>query len=193
MQKHLFPAPSCGPYVVERQPTHTSVVLRDPKTGELVDRGAYIPLDQILVAPQKTPVEFSTEPDVRSFSEMVEGKTGTGSQGRSLVSLVSAPVGTSSASGAFVAYQSVPSGPKKRELSIGKILINNKDDQTVVIQPYRGVWAGVRVQHKPQYLDRDEGRTDEVGSVAQDQVKYEALVLAVELLSGGELDAWLRS
>ena len=40
MQKDLFPAPSCGPYVVERQPTHTSVVLRDPKTGELVDRGA---------------------------------------------------------------------------------------------------------------------------------------------------------
>ena len=58
MQKHLFPAPSCGPYTAERQPTHTSVVLRDPKTGEPVDRGAYIPLDQILVAPLRTPVEF---------------------------------------------------------------------------------------------------------------------------------------
>ena len=78
-------------------------------------------------------------------------------------------------------------GPHKRELTIGKVLINNKDAQNIVVQPYRGVWAGVRVQHKPQYLDRDEGRTDEVGPVAQEQVNYHALVLAVELLSGGEL------
>ena len=81
MQKHLFPAPSCGPYVVERQPTHTSVILRDPQTGDLVDRGAYIPLDQILIAPLRTPVEFSQEPDVRSFSEMIEGRTGAGASG----------------------------------------------------------------------------------------------------------------
>ena len=118
---------------------------------------------------------------------MVAGKTGTGPSGTKLGKPGKRAGWDKLGQGAFVAYQSVPSGPKKRELSIGKILINNKDDQTVVIQPYRGVWAGVRVQHKPQYLDRDEGRTDEVGPVAQDQIKYEALVLAVELLSGGEL------
>ena len=45
----------------------------------------------------------------------------------------------------------------------------------------------MRVQHKPQYLDRDEGRTDQVGPVGQELDNYQALTLAVELLSGGEL------
>ena len=123
MQKHLFPAPSCGPYVVERQPTHTSVVLRDPKTGELVDRGAYIPLEQILIAPLRTPVEFSKEPDVRSFSEMVEGKTGSGASGTKQGKPGKRAGWDKLGVGAFVAYQSIPSGPHKRELSIGKLLI----------------------------------------------------------------------
>ena len=182
MQKHLFPAPSCGPYTIDRQPAHTSVVLRDRKTGELVDRGAYIPLDQILVAPLRTPVEFSQEPDVRSFSEMLEGRTRVAAPGTKQGKPGKRAGWDKLGVGAFVAYQAVPSGPHKREL-----LVNNKNEQNVVVQPYRDVFAGVRVQHKPQYLDRNECRTSEVGPIAQEQVKYQALVLAVELLTWGEL------
>ncbi len=73
------------------------------------------------------------------------------------------------------------------------MLINDKDEQTDVLQKYRAIWAGVRVQHKPQYLDRDESRTDEVGPVAQELVNYQALILARGTLIRGRVDAWIRS
>ena len=87
------------------------------KTSELVDRGAYIPLDQILVAPLRTPVEFSQEPDVRSFSEMLDGRTGAGApgttkQGKPGKRACWDKLGV----GAFVPQQAVPSGPHKREI-----------------------------------------------------------------------------
>ena len=49
--KHLMAEPSSGPYIVVDQKTLSSVVLMDPKTQELVDQGADIPLDQILAGP----------------------------------------------------------------------------------------------------------------------------------------------
>ena len=52
--KHLLTEPCKGPYVVEDQPTTTSLVLRDPKSGELVSGGALIPLDQIIAGPRRT-------------------------------------------------------------------------------------------------------------------------------------------
>ena len=88
------------------------------KTGELVDRGAYIPLDQILIAPLKTPVEFSQEPDVRSFSEMIEGRTGAGAPGTKQGKPGKRAGWDKLGVGAFVAYQAVPSGPPKRESSL---------------------------------------------------------------------------
>ena len=56
--KHLLGEPSKGPYVVVRQATFSSVVLRDPATGELVDEGANIPLEQILVGPRRSLLRF---------------------------------------------------------------------------------------------------------------------------------------
>ena len=53
MSKHLFPAPCTGPYQIEEQPRRTSVILRDPKTGILVNNGAYIPLEQIIAGPRR--------------------------------------------------------------------------------------------------------------------------------------------
>merc|ERR1712032_602416 len=51
LPKHLFPEASTGPYLVHEQRTPQSVVLKDPSTQELVDKGANIPLDQILAGP----------------------------------------------------------------------------------------------------------------------------------------------
>ena len=51
--KHLLGEPSRGPYVVVSQSTVNSAKLRDPATGQLVDKGADIPLEQILAGPRQ--------------------------------------------------------------------------------------------------------------------------------------------
>ena len=78
INKHLFPAPSAGPYEVVRQERRTSVTLKDPKTGAPVDNGAAIPLDQILAGPQRAKLEWAPSDDDdspgRAYSEMVAGE-----------------------------------------------------------------------------------------------------------------------
>ena len=69
--KHLLPEPSQGPYHVVRQPTTSSVVLMDPLTGARVNNGASIPLDQILVGPPRSPLEFEAESGVRGIGAML--------------------------------------------------------------------------------------------------------------------------
>eukprot|EP00973_Karenia_brevis_P091831 12409363-Karenia_brevis.AAC.1 len=56
--KHLLGVPSMGPYVVVRQNTFSSVVLKDPATGLMVDNGADIPLEQILAGPKRGQLQF---------------------------------------------------------------------------------------------------------------------------------------
>ena len=63
--------PCSGPYIVEEQPTTTSLVLKDPQSGKLVDGGAKIPLDQIVAGPRKARLRFEEEEDVRPYSQMV--------------------------------------------------------------------------------------------------------------------------
>ena len=42
------------------------------------------------------------------------------------------------APGALVAYQTVGEGPEAKDLTIGKVLLNHRDEQAVTLQPYRG-------------------------------------------------------
>ena len=51
--KHLLGEPSQGPYVVVSQSTYNSAKLKDPATGEWVDGGTDIPLEQILAGPRR--------------------------------------------------------------------------------------------------------------------------------------------
>ena len=62
------------------QKTTSSVVLKNPETGELVDEGANIPLDQILAGPRRPLLSFAEDSDVRSVGAMIRGEGG-GAQG----------------------------------------------------------------------------------------------------------------
>ena len=61
--KHLMAEPSLGPYLVEAQRSLSSLVLKDPQSGELVDSGANIPMDQILAGPYRSLVKFQNRED----------------------------------------------------------------------------------------------------------------------------------
>ena len=68
--------PSLGPYVVEAQKSFSSLALKDPETGELVDKGANIPMDQILAGPYRSILSFKGSPgdsddDVRGIGQML--------------------------------------------------------------------------------------------------------------------------
>ena len=73
--KQLMADPAEGPYEVVAQRTTSSVVCKDPQTGELVDEGANIPLDQILAGPRRAPLAFENASDVRSVGAMIRRET----------------------------------------------------------------------------------------------------------------------
>ena len=74
--KHLLGEPSAGPYVVVRQATFSSVQLRNPATGEMVDKGGNIPLEQILAGPRRGLLEFECDSGERSVGQMISGSGG---------------------------------------------------------------------------------------------------------------------
>ena len=90
------------------------------------------------------------------------------------------------APGAFVAYQTVPQGPRAKQLSIGKVQGNDRDGQTVLVQPHRARWLYVKIVHEPLYQEREGQTTKPTGKEAVDSVRYEALVKTVSLLKDGE-------
>ena len=71
--KHLLGEPSTGPYVVAGQSSYNSVRLRDPATGQSVDGGADIPLEQILAGPKREALKFEPSED-RRIDQMVAGE-----------------------------------------------------------------------------------------------------------------------
>ena len=91
------------------------------------------------------------------------------------------------ASGAYVAYQTVFDGPKGKELTAGKVLINERPEQKVILQPHEGIWQGLKVAHKPCYQTPHGYTLTPNHDVARERVGYEALVSQVELRAGGEL------
>ena len=193
MSKHLFPAPCTGPYQIEEQPRRTSVILRDPKTGILVNNGAYIPLEQIIAGPRRAkliwPRPGEEDSPERPLSEMVAGNPhASGEPLRESGFLAGRTRGWGPiCAGSFVAYQTILNGSDARDLTIGKILVNHRGEQQVTLQPYSNEWERVRVVHRPQYQTTHGYTTVLVTSVAKETIRYEAMVLQVELLVGGEL------
>ena len=91
------------------------------------------------------------------------------------------------APGAFVAYQTQVQGSEAKKLSVGRVLVNERNRQHVIVQPYEGHSSGARVVHRP-YFQTPFGYTLVPGGAeAKESVHYEALQQQVELLTGGEL------
>jgi len=124
--KRLMAEPtSSGPFIVEDQRSLSSLVLRDPRTNELVDAGVNIPLDQILAGPYRSLVRFEDrQSDVRGIGEMLrgEGRPPDGSQ--ATPHRGSGPGRRKGwaglGAGACVAYQVAGQGPAAKELVVGK-------------------------------------------------------------------------
>ena len=71
--------------------------------------------------------------------------------------------------------------------TIGKVQANDRDGQTILVQPHRARWLYVKITHEPLYQGREGLQTKPGGKEAVDTVRYEALVKAVSLLRDGEL------
>ena len=90
--------------------------------------------------------------------------------------------------GAYVAFRSAGCGPSSRDLDVGRVLRNEREEQRVLVHQHRGVWQGVRVAHLPLFLSPvGIEQTEVTEKRAEVLVPYAALVRRVELLVGGEL------
>ena len=89
--------------------------------------------------------------------------------------------------GAMIAYQTKAKGPEAKELTIGRVLVNEKDRRMFSVQPYEAVWAGCKVVHRPQFQTPYGYTTVPNHIEAKESIRYEAVVSQVETLSGGEL------
>ena len=179
--KQLMADPISGPYVVVGQSTTSSVILKDPETGVLVDGGANIPVEQILAGPRRPPFTFAADSEVRSIGARVRGDGGARSGARP-----GKRAGWGSlAPAAYVAYQTVPTGPEAKKLTIGKVVTNDREAQTVLVQPHRARWMSVKIVHEPLFTGPRGLTSEPTGKQALDTVRYEALVKSVSLLRDG--------
>ena len=190
LPKRWFPDPCSGPYTVRSHPTSTSVILDDAE-GKPVEGGRNIPLSQIVAGPRRAAIRF-VEPqdgDCRALSHMLEGLAkAEPRKGR----LLNRTTGWRSLSaGAHVASQTELHGPPAKELTVGRVLARDsalKAQRLVVVQPMQADWKGVRVVHRLAWQSRRGYSTDPAeGEPARETVRYDALVLEVELLGSGEL------
>ena len=90
---------------------------------------------------------------------------------------------------AYVAYQTVPTGPEAKKLTIGKVVTNDREAQTVLVQPHRARWMSVKIVHEPLFTGPRGLTSANTGKQALDTVRYEALVKSVSLLRDGEVQA----
>ena len=132
-----------GPFEVHSQFNPTSVVLRHPETKELIGGGVAVPMDQILAGPRRARINVEVESDCRGFSDMLSGEGAPGAGEPEIVRMHSGPMKSSRrkrwtevGKGAYVAYQTTGSGPRRRMLSIGRIISNSVYAQTVLLQPH---------------------------------------------------------
>ena len=154
MPKHLFPEPSTGPYEVVAQPS-SSVVLRNVETKELVDQCRPIPLDQIVAGPSRAQVHFEPDSEVRAVSTTLKGEGGEPSPVRGSAKAGRRKGWGPLAQGAHVVYQTKVTGPERRNLTVGRVLINHREEMRLTVQPYKGVWKQVRVVRIPQFQTRN--------------------------------------
>ena len=67
------------------------------------------------------------------------------------------------------------------------MITNDRDGQTLLVQPHRGRWHFVKIVHEPLYQGPAGQTTRPTGREAVETVRYEALVKTVALLKDGEL------
>ena len=217
LPKHLFPDPSSGPYQVFDQPSNTSVILHDMKGNlvdggkwipldQIVTgprRAGVVFQEETAVRPWSEMIRGRqtltgstgggpAEADAGGGDGGAGGETGaTGTADRGPLVAGRRKGWSSLAPGAHVAYQDVAHGPRSKELIVCKVIAHDKSHrqgQQVIVQPHQGVWRLVRLVHLPQYQTPDAYSTTVTSAPeAREAVRYEALVLQVELLRGGEL------
>ena len=84
----------------------------------------------------------------------------------------------------LIAYQTTL-GAEARLLSVGRVLVNDSQLNTVTVQPYRGCWSNLQVIHKPQYQTREGYLDQPQAELAKESVPYSSIRFQVELLAGG--------
>jgi hypothetical protein len=188
--KHLLGEPSAGPYVVVRQSTFNSVKLKDPQTGDWVDGGVDIPLEQILAGPRRGNLAFEQVLGDRSVGQMIAGASDT-----SLPPEVKATGWKPSVTkgwkgltkGQVVAYRSDAS----RELSVAVVHYNDRANQSVEVHNCRSTWTGTAVRHVKEYRKYDADGSEVVLEPTEEPVRsiihYSALVKVVELYVDGRM------
>ena len=136
--------------MVVSQSSFSSAKLKDPATGEMVDFGADIPMEQLLAGPRRGALRFETDDSGRSVGQMIAGKgvtdlppqvKATGwKHGRSKTWITLAK-------GQIVAYRPDSS----RELAVGVVHYNDKEKMSVELHSCRSVWSGMSVKHVKEY------------------------------------------
>jgi hypothetical protein len=84
-----------------------------------VDKGANIPLDQILVGPRPVPLEFEEQDEVRGISKMLADAAELPDGARRAAKAGQKSGWGPLARGAFVAYRTKAQGEMSKKLSVG--------------------------------------------------------------------------
>ena len=179
---HTLAPRGCGPFVVSKVLSPQTVELvnldgtpafKDPvSVSELVDR-----------TPRRPTLELPEEAGTRSFADVAEEEVneaaGVPGPRKGWGGL---------AKGHFVAYLRAGSD---RELVVGKVEENVRQDRHVLVHCYQATWRNVAVRWRPVYFETveqgDKETLETTGRPKQEPVRYAALVRVVELLIDGEL------
>ena len=88
-----------------------------------------------------------------------------------------------------VAFRTAAGGPKGKDLTVARVIRNEKSENRVIVQSCRGIWQGMKVVHRLEYLRIDGTIVIEPGDArrAEQIVRYSALVALFELYVEGEL------
>jgi len=179
---HTLAPRGCGPFVVSKVISPQTVELvnldgtpafKDPvSVSELVDR-----------TPRRPTLELPEEAGTRSYADIAAE---AGDEPQAVPGPRKGWGGL--AKGHLVAYLRAGSD---RELVVGKVEENVRQDRHVLVHCYRATWRNVAVQWKPVYFEAvaegDKETLEVTGRPKQEPVRYAALVRVVELLVDGEL------
>lgn len=147
------------------------------------------PLDQSVAGPRRNRfsrmLEGTEGGDARPFSQMIEGaRTPTG---ETIRDKAGKKVGWRHLhKGCFVAYQTAAHGSEAKNVSSGRVMVNDPPKFEVWVQPYKAVWHRTELVHRPLFESSEGLTTESTPREARESVEYEALVLQVGMLSGGE-------
>jgi hypothetical protein len=164
--KHLLGEPSKGTYIVMGQSSVSSVKLKDPATGQMLEGGLDIPLDQILLGPKRSTLKFDEDDTERSVGMMLLGSDQAGQLPPGIQPTGWKPGQKKGwkglSAGTHVAYRSSNS----KELSVAKVLHNNREHSSIEVHTCKAIWSGISsslttVSHNScgRWLDRNDTHT----------------------------------